>query len=80
MYIASLVIAILGLMLGLIPLIGWLAVPLNIGAVVIGIIGVRKKLQIEKGEYQLAMASLILGAIPLVLKIFSISSLLSLTR
>lgn len=80
MYIAGLVIAILGLMVGLIPLIGWVAVPLNIGAVIIGIIGLRKKLQIEKNQYQMAIACLILGAIPLVLKFMSVSSLMSLAR
>lgn len=80
MYIAGLVIAILGLIVGLIPILGWFALPLNIGAVVIGAIGIKRKLEIEKNHYQMAVASIILGAIPLILKIMSFNSLLNLMK
>lgn len=48
MYIAGLVIAIIGIVVGLVPLLGWVAVPMNIAAVIIGIVGINKKETIEK--------------------------------
>lgn len=69
MYIAGLVISIVGFVIGLIPILGWVAVPLNLVAVIIGIVGIVRKNIIEKSEYNKAVATVILGAIPLVLKI-----------
>lgn len=69
MYIAGLVISIIGIVVGLIPILGWFAVPLNIAAVIIGAVGIARKKIIEKSEYNKAVATVILGAIPLVLKI-----------
>lgn len=80
MYIAGLVISILGLGVGLIPLLGWFALPLNIGAIIIGMIGVFFDKQIEGTHYQMALASLILGSIPLILKILNIINLLSIIK
>lgn len=69
MYIAGLVISIVGFVIGLIPILGWVAVPLNLIAVIIGVVGIVRKNIIEKSEYNKAVATVILGAIPLVLKI-----------
>lgn len=75
MYVAGLVIAILALLVGLVPLIGWLAVPANLVAIGIGFIGYRKKTELSRGKYQMAVAAIILGAIPLILKTFTILAL-----
>ena len=75
MYIAGLVISILGLLVGLVPIIGWLAVPFNVAAIAIGYVGYRRKDEISGGEYQMAIAAIVLGAIPLFLKLFGISLL-----
>ena len=69
MYIAGLVIAIIGIVIGLMPFIGWFAIPLNITALIIGFSGIKKQSLIEKSEYNKAVASAILGGIPLILKI-----------
>lgn len=69
MYIAGLVISIVGFVIGLIPILGWVAVPLNLIAVIIGVVGIVRKNIIEKSEYNKAVATVILGAIPLILKI-----------
>lgn len=69
MYIAGLVISIIGIIVGLVPILGWIAVPMNITAIIIGAIGINKKETIEKSEYNKAVASVILGGIPLGLKL-----------
>ena len=75
MYIAGLVISIIGIVVGLIPILGWFAVPLNLAALIIGGIGIARKKIIEKSEYNKAVATVILGAIPLALKIIIWSSI-----
>jgi len=77
-YIVGLVLGIIGLLGGLIPLIGWLAIPFNLVAIIIGIVGIKKKVSLEKSEYQMAIASLVLGAIPVGLKLFTIIGLVQL--
>ncbi len=64
MAIASLIIGIIGLA-GLIPLIGWLFILLNILAIIFGIVA----LFIEQEQRGMAIAGIITGAIPLIVKI-----------
>ena len=68
MYIAGLVIGIFSFIVGLIPFIGWLVIPFSLAAFIIGILGIKNKATITKSEHQMAIAALILGLIPLVIK------------
>ncbi len=78
MYIVGLVFGILGFIWGIVPFAGWQAVPLNLVAIFIGINGRSKRDLIPRGEHQMATAALVLGIIPLLLKIPTILVLLSL--
>jgi len=65
---AAFVCAVIGAVIGLIPLLGILAIPLGLIGLVLGIIGWRRKPQRAK----LAPASTILGAIAIVLGVIGI--------
>jgi len=60
---ASLVLGIIGLVIGIIPFIGWFALPLWILAIIFGIIGAKK--QVKKG---LAISGIILGSFTVAYK------------
>lgn len=76
MYIVGLIVGIIGLM-GVVPFIGGVMIPINVAAVTIGIVGVKKKDLILAGEHQMALAALILGAIPLAIQVLTFLALLS---
>ncbi|WP_246238187.1 hypothetical protein [Alkalicoccus luteus] len=61
---AALVLGIIGLVIGIVPFIGWFVMPLWILAVVFGIIGMQK--EIKKG---MALTGVILGGITILYKI-----------
>ncbi|MFC4075469.1 hypothetical protein [Salinithrix halophila] len=61
---AALVLGIIGLVIGIIPFVGWLVFPLWILAIIFGAIGARKK--IKKGQ---AIAGIVLGTGTFVLKV-----------
>lgn len=60
----SITLAILGFVLGIIPLIGWLGIPIWILAILFGFVGVFN--QYKRG---LAIAGIVIGFITFVLKI-----------
>ncbi|MFZ5351667.1 MAG: hypothetical protein ACOZCL_02960 [Bacillota bacterium] len=68
MYIAGFVIGLISFIIGIIPLVGWLAVPFNVIAVCIGLFGIFRRSELFRTDYNFAVASLILGGIPLLLK------------
>ncbi len=68
MFLIGLIIGLISFIVGIIPLVGWLAVPFNLIAVCIGLYGVFRRSDILKADYNLALASLILGGVPLLLK------------
>lgn len=61
---AALVLGIIGLVIGIIPIIGWFVFPLWILAIIFGAIGAKK--EIKKGQ---AIAGIALGGITIVYKI-----------
>lgn len=61
---SAMVLGIIGFVIGIIPFIGWFAVPLSILAVIFGVLGMRKKT--KRGQ---AIAGLSLGAALLAWKI-----------
>ena len=61
--VASLVLGIVGLVIGLVPFIGWFMLPAWILAVIFGFIGRNK--QVQKG---LATTGLVLGIVTIVYK------------
>jgi hypothetical protein len=65
---AALVLGIVGVWVGLIPLLGIIALPLGVLAVIFGIIGIRRKAR--KG---LAIAGLATGAVAIVFAIIGLA-------
>lgn len=68
MYLLGLIIGVVSFIIGLIPFIGWIVVPLNIIAVCIGLYGMIRRSQLYIADYNMAVASFILGGVPLFLK------------
>ena len=60
----SITLAILGFVLGIIPLIGWLGIPIWILAILFGVVGVFN--QYKRG---LAIAGIVIGLVTFVFKI-----------
>lgn len=67
MGVASLVLGIIGLF-GIIPIVGWFLIIFNILAVLLGFIAIMQK-DNKKSDRNMAIAGIIMGAIPIVLKV-----------
>ena len=67
MGIASLIMGIVGLF-GLIPVVGWFFILFNILAILLGFISLMINKE-NKSERSMAVAGIILGSIPIVIKV-----------
>ncbi len=67
MGIAALVLGIIGLV-GIIPVIGWFFILFNLLAIILGFIAMKSP-QSSKSDRSMGLSGVIMGAIPIVLKI-----------
>jgi hypothetical protein len=68
----SIIFAVIGFILSLIPLLGWFSLPVWILAIIFGVIGVFK--QYRRGS---AIGGIVIGVLTFVYKIFLIQALFS---